>query len=89
MDLEWREPLDDGGSPITGYIIEKKSRYNDWSEAGRVEGNRCKGTVSGLTEGEEYQVLKILNSHITHSSPCKFEQIEYTNKIISSSGSLL
>lgn len=41
MDLEWQEPIDDGGSPITGYIIEKKSRGGmDWVKCGDVEGNR-------------------------------------------------
>ena len=69
MDLEWKEPIDDGGSPITGYIIEKKSRYNDWEEAGRVEGNRCKGTVSGLTEGEEYQFRIIALNKAGPSEP--------------------
>jgi hypothetical protein len=69
MDLEWKEPIDDGGSPITGYIIEKKSKFNDWSEAGRVEGNRCKGTVSGLTEGEEYQFRIIALNKAGPSEP--------------------
>lgn len=56
MDLEWKEPPDDGGSPITGYIIEKKSGFKDWHEAGRIEDNKLKGTVLGLSKGEDYQV---------------------------------
>ncbi len=56
MELQWNEPLDDGGSPVTGYIIEKKSGLKDWHEAGRIEDNKTKGTVFGLSQGEDYQV---------------------------------
>ena len=56
MDLEWKEPIDDGGSPITGYIIEMKvSHSSEWNQVQTIEGNRKKGTVNGLREGDKYQ----------------------------------
>ena len=27
----------------------------EWQQCGQIEGNRCRGTAKGLTEGEEYQ----------------------------------
>ncbi len=70
MDLEWTEPIDDGGSPITGYIIEKKSLSNpEWVKCGQIEGNRCKGTARNLTEGEEYQFRIIALNKAGPSDP--------------------
>ena len=37
--LSWQKPSDDGGSPITGYIVEKKDVEKDyWSVCGKVSG---------------------------------------------------
>lgn len=55
-ELIWKEPASDGGSPITGYIIEKKDKYSPlWEKAVETSSASPTGSVHGLIEGNEYQ----------------------------------
>lgn len=53
--LQWEPPEADGGSEITGYVIEKKdvSKLN-WFSAGTVDGRTTKFRCTKLLEGTEY-----------------------------------
>lgn len=64
VDLRWTPPVKDGGSPITGYIIEKKEKgTNRWVKAGETGPNECKGTAGNLDEGQEYEFrVKAVNA---------------------------
>lgn len=56
VDLRWIPPTKDGGSPITGYIIEKREKGSPkWVKAGEVGPHETKGTASDLDEGVEYE----------------------------------
>lgn len=55
IDLEWTPPKKDGGSPITGYVIEKKTRFGPWEKAVEIPAGKTTATVPDLTEGEEYE----------------------------------
>uniref|UniRef100_A0A0N5C6U2 non-specific serine/threonine protein kinase n=1 Tax=Strongyloides papillosus TaxID=174720 RepID=A0A0N5C6U2_STREA len=56
VSLKWDPPENDGGAPITQYIIEKKNKHSrDWQECGKVGGQDTETTITGLKEGEEYQ----------------------------------
>lgn len=55
VDLEWTPPKDDGGAPVTSYIIEKKDKFGDWEKALEVPSDQLKATVPDLIEGQPYQ----------------------------------
>ncbi|GFS00827.1 titin [Elysia marginata] len=55
VSLTWGPPEDDGGSPITGYVVEKREALRmSWSRAEKVAGAVTKTTVRNLTEGSDF-----------------------------------
>ena len=59
--LKWEKPEDDGGKPVTGYIVEKLDKATGkWVPVGRTVEPEM--DVKGLQEGHEYQFrVKAMN----------------------------
>lgn len=56
VELQWSRPDHDGGSPITGYVIEKRDKYSPtWEKCAEVEGDVNTGRVDDLVEGTHYE----------------------------------
>jgi hypothetical protein len=56
VQLEWKRPENDGGSPITGYVVEKKDKYSGgWEPCATVEGDITTARVPELIEGVQYE----------------------------------
>ncbi|KAI8485779.1 Titin-like, partial [Branchiostoma belcheri] len=55
MRITWDKPAEDGGSEITGYVVEKKERTsNRWMRVTRYPVKKCEVQAAGLNVGSEY-----------------------------------
>ena len=51
---EWQAPEDDGGTPITQYLVEKAEGASiNWVMCGKTKGDVTKCRVSGLKAGKD------------------------------------
>lgn len=56
VKLKWKKPEDAGGSPLTGYVIEKMDMDTGrWVTAGEVGPNEEIFTATGLTAKKKYK----------------------------------
>lgn len=70
--LSWERPASDGGSPITGYCIEKKERNSLlWVRANESVVKATQYTCSGLIEGLEYTFRVSAINMAGQGKPCK------------------
>ena len=56
IKIKWQKPKDEGGCPLTGYIIEKMDVDSGrWVPAGEVGPDAESFTASGLTPKKKYK----------------------------------
>ena len=54
--LNWTEPISDGGSPVTNYIIEARDKFGlRWTKINRHTVTDTTFRVTGLKPNDEYQ----------------------------------
>lgn len=58
--VKWQEPVNDGGSPVTGYHVECRQRdVPGWKRLNRIPVKSTQFKASGLREGAEYEIRVI------------------------------
>lgn len=76
VTLRWDKPKNDGGRPISHYIIQKKDKFGGWFDALITDDQNCTATIDelearvpGLSEGKWYQFRVIAVNKAGESDP--------------------
>lgn len=76
VTLKWAKPKEDGGRPISHYIIQKKDKFGGWFDALVTDDTNCVATIDdlearvpGLSEGKWYQFRVIAVNKAGESDP--------------------
>lgn len=76
ITLRWKPPKDDGGSPLTAYIIEKRDvgRGTSWTKAGKVEAGVTETSLTDLIENTDYHFRVIAVNKAGQSEPLETKE---------------
>ena len=75
LALHWRPPLDNGGSPIERYIIEKREAdRSHWTQAGTCAPDVTAHAVTELSENQMYYFRVLAENAYGFSEPLEYEK---------------
>lgn len=69
VTVGWTMPLADGGSQITGYLIERRHKGGKWIRVNRIPCQDLRYRVLGLFEGNEYEFRVFAENIAGYSGP--------------------
>lgn len=73
--IAWQHSKDDGGSPITNYIIEKRETWKtSWAHVDRVRGDVTTAEVIYLQEGTSYKIRLLAENVAGLSEPAELDE---------------
>ena len=75
VTLEWQPPSDDGGSPLTSYILEKRDTARPtWTRVEKLSANKTSCKVQNLLEGSDYHFRVTAENKHGASEPLETEK---------------
>ena len=76
VDLSWGPPDNNGGSPITGYVIEKKERsMTRWTHLTKTSDDSRKTQLKNLTTGMEVMFRVSAGNKLGTSEPLEMRKM--------------
>ena len=74
--LSWKRPKNDGGSPITGYIVERReSIRSQWTRLDHLDADTCKLKAVNLVSGQEYHFRVMAQNKVGLSEPLETDHV--------------
>ena len=74
VTLRWSPPEDNGGSNITGYVLEKREGHRRmWQTLSTVEESEM--TVSGLYTGNQYSFRVYAENEVGPGEPVELQDL--------------
>jgi hypothetical protein len=67
-NVSWSEPLDDGGSPVTSYTVQRRTGTDAWGDPVEVSAPTTSLLVTGLTNGVRYG-FRVRATNVAGSGP--------------------
>ena len=75
LALHWRPPLDNGGSPIERYVIEKREAdRSHWTRAGHCSPDVTAHCVTDLAENQMYYFRVVAENAYGISDPLEYDR---------------
>ena len=80
MRVSWTPPDFDGGTPITGYLLEYKdvSDATKWTKTNVATSGDCTVVVQGLHENTKYQFRVYAENEVGVSAACHATGVNIT-----------
>ena len=73
--ITWKHSRNDGGSPITNYIIEKRETWKtSWAHVDRVRGAVTSAEIMYLQEGTSYNIRVMAENVAGLSEPTELDE---------------
>ena len=76
ISLQWDEPTDNGGAPITGYLVEKFDGHSDtWTMLTKSLTKNTTYTATNLVKGHQYKFRVSAVNDAGQSKPSMISEV--------------